>query len=96
MENQVVTYGSRIKFIKEGNTMVSAKIYTNGVQSARVVIDTEKVTFKLIEPNTGVTLKDGPEGITNLEVLQRHVKKTLKSYLGIRFDKETRQKKQNV
>lgn len=96
MEDQVVTYGSRIKFIKENNTMISVKIYSNGHQNARVVIDTQAVTFKLIDPVTGVTLKDGPTGITNLEVLQRHVKKTLKSYLGIRFDKETRQKKVNV
>lgn len=96
MENQVVTYGSRIKFAKDGNLMISVKIYSNGHQMVRVVIDTSTVTFKFIDPVTGIALKHGPTGITNLEVLQRHVKKELKSYLGISFDKETRQKKDDV
>lgn len=91
--SEAVTYGSRIKFTKEGNIMVSTKIYSNGTQMVRIVIDTETVTFKFVDPVTGVTLREGPTGIKNLEVLQRHVKKNLKTYLGIRFDKETRQKR---
>ena len=93
MESEAINYGSRIKFSKEGGVMVSTKIYSNGHQAVRIIIDIETVTFKFVEPTTGVTLKEGPTGINNLEVLQRHVKKDLKSYLGIRFDKETRQKK---
>lgn len=94
MVSEALTSGSRIKFIREGNLMVSTKIYSNGHQAVRVIIDTESVTFKFVEPVSGVVLKDGPSGINNLEVLQRHVKKDLKTYLGIRFDKETRQRKE--
>lgn len=93
MISEAITYGSRIKYAKEGNLLVSIKIYDNGMQMVRVVIDTETVTFKFVDPATGVTFKEGPKGINNLEVLQRHVKKELMSYLGIRFDKEVRQKR---
>lgn len=93
MISEAITYGSRIKYAKEGNLLVSIKIYDNGVQMVRVVINTDTCTFKFVDPATGVTFKEGPTGINNLEVLQRHVKKDLISYLGIRFAKEVRNKK---
>lgn len=93
MYSEAIHYGSRIKFTKEGNLMISTKIYSNGHQMVRIVVDTEAVKFRFVDPVTGVTLKEGPSGINNLEVLQRHIKKDLKSYLGIRFEKEVRQKK---
>lgn len=90
MESEAVTHGMRIKFIKEGNLMVSQKIYSNGIQQVRVIINIETMSFKFIEPHSGVTLKESSCKVTNLEVLQRHVKKDLKSYLGIKFTKEKR------
>ena len=71
--------------------MVSHKIYSDGAHKlVRLIIDTEQMVYKLVDPVTGYTLEMGGEGLTNLEVLQRHAKRALKNYLGIKFDKESR------
>lgn len=90
MESYAITYGMRIKYIKDGHLLVSTKIYSNGHQMVRVVIDTEQMIYKLIDPVTGTVYKQSDKKISNLEVLQRHVKKGLTSYLKISFEKEVR------
>jgi hypothetical protein len=89
-ECEEVYQGKRIKFIRDGKNLFSHKIFTDGDKIVRVVINTEEVTFKLIDPVMGYTHVSGGEGITNLEVLQRHVKKALKDLLGVKFEKEKR------
>lgn len=95
MDTVLYSHGMRIKFLRDGDIMMSHRIYSNGVKSVRVVIEVQTNTFKFVDPATGVCLFKGPEGLTNLEVLQRHVKKCLRSYLGIHFEKEVRQKRQS-
>lgn len=81
----------RIKFMRqEPNLMVSHKIYSNGHKMVRIIIDTEKMTFQLVDPVTGFAFVSGGDGINNLEVLQRHCKRALKEFLGISFEKEKR------
>lgn len=83
-------YGKRITFSKQGHLLVSHKLYSDGKKLVRLVIDTEQMVYKLIDPVTNHVLSTGGEGLTNLEVLQRHAKRGLKDYLNIKFDKETR------
>lgn len=90
IEIDAISYGMRIKYIREGNLMLSTKIYSNGHQMVRVIIDVDKMIYKLVDPVTGIVFKQSDKKITNLEVLQRHVKKGLTSYLNIKFDKEVR------
>lgn len=92
MEDSRPHYGSRIKFTKQGNLLVSYKIYSNGDQMVRLVIDKEKMIYKLIDPGTGEAALVGGEGTTNFEVLQRNAKKALKKFLGIRFCVEVKKK----
>lgn len=96
MESESVKYGSRIKFNREGNTMVSHRIFDNGHKQVRVIIDLETMTFKFVDPSSGVTLREGLKKLNNLEVIQRHIKAGLQSYLGIQFEKEVRKVKKNV
>lgn len=90
MESKAITYGSRIKYDVSGKLMISKKIYSNGTKMIRVIIDTESLLFKFIDPVTGVCHFESNKKWSNLEVLQRHVKIELKDKLGIRFDKEIR------
>lgn len=90
MESEAITYGSRIKYDINGKLMISKKIYSNGHKMIRIIIDTEELNFKFIDPVTGVSHFESNKKWTNLEVLQRHVKIELKTKLGIRFDKEKR------
>lgn len=90
MEYEAISYGTRIKYIKDGHLMLSTKIYSNGHESVRAVIDTNEMIFKLIDPVTGFVFKQSTKKINNLEVLQRHVKKALCEQLNITFDKEVR------
>lgn len=95
-QNTRVSAGMRIKYHREGDLMVSAKIYTNGKNIVRVVIDNRTMTYRLVDPVTGVTLKSGAgkeAGINNLEVLMRKAKKGLKDFLGLHFEKEVREQK---
>lgn len=90
MESEAISYGMRIKYIKDGNLMLSTKIYSNGYESVRVVIDVDQMVYKLIDPVTGFVFKQSTKKIKNLEVLQRHVKKALCEQLNIHFSKEIR------
>ncbi len=90
MESEAITYGARIKYDISGKLLISKKIYSNGHKMVRVIIDTEELAFKFIDPVTGVSHFESNKKWSNLEVLQRHVKIELKSKLGIRFDKEKR------
>lgn len=85
-----VSNGMRIKFNRNENIMESQKIYSNGSKQIRVQIDTNTMEFKFIDAVTGFVHFKGGEGINNLEVLQRHVKKELKKMLNIHFEKEIR------
>lgn len=89
-DSVAMTHGTRIKYIREGNIMISCKVYSNGHKMVRAVIDIDKMEYKLVDPVTGIVLKVGDKKVTNLEVLMRHVKKGLISYLGIKFAKENR------
>ena len=82
--------GMRIKFHKQNNILVSVKIYSNGEKMARLIVDTDNMKYKLVDPVTGYIHESGGEGITNLEVLQRKAKKALKECLGLYFEKENR------
>lgn len=92
MKYDKISWGTRIKYIREDNLMLSTKIYGNETQMVRVIIDTDQMIYQLVDPVTGIVFKQSPDDIkiTNLEVLQRHAKKGLMSYLKISFDKEKR------
>lgn len=81
----------RIKFMRQDpNLLVSHKIYSNGHKMVRIIIDTEQMIYKLVDPVTGFVFVSGGEHINNLEVLQRHCKRALKDFLGVSFEKEKR------
>lgn len=84
-----MSYGLRIKFQKHDHVLISYKIYSNGEKMVRLVIDTQEMVYKIVDPVTGYALEVGG-GVTNLEVLQRKAKKALKNFLGIKFEKESR------
>lgn len=91
MEHTKVSSGTRIKYKKEGDMMISTKLYSNGYNMVRIVIDLANMNFKLVDPVSKIAFREGGEGINNLEVLMRHAKKSLISYLGLRFEKESRE-----
>lgn len=92
MEDTRPSYGSRIKFQKRDNLLVSHKIFSNGVIMCRLIIDTVTLNFNLVDPVTNEILFANTKKYTNLEVTQRNAKKALKSFLGIQFAKETHAK----
>ncbi len=92
-EDTRTSHGMRIKYHKEGDIMVSARAYHNGKNMVKVVIDIGAMRYRIVDPATGITLKSGGEGINNLEVLMRKAKKGLKDFLGIYFEKESRELK---
>lgn len=69
---------------------MSIKIYSNGDKMVRLVIDSHKMIFQLVDPVTGYIHTSGGEGITNIEVLQRKGKEAIMSFLNIKFNKEVR------
>lgn len=83
-------YGKRISYSKEANLMISNRIFTDGMKMVRVVIDVDDMSFKFIDPATGVLHKFYKGNWTNMEVLQRNVKRRLVEYLKIKFGKEVR------
>jgi hypothetical protein len=83
-------FGKRVTFQKQDHLLVSHKLYSDGKKLVRLVIDTQEMVYKLVDPVTGHVLETGGQGLTNLEVLQRHAKRGLKNYLNIKFDKEVR------
>lgn len=86
--SKAVTYGYRIKYIKHENQLISHRIYTDGMKMVRIIIDIDDMSFKFVDPVTGMIHSAYKKKWTNLEVLQRNVKKELTKYLGIKFDKE--------
>lgn len=90
MSSKAITYGKRIAYQKKDNLLISHKIFTDGTKMVRVIIDTELMVYKFVDPVTGVCVKVSDKKITNLEVLQRHVKRDLQKVLGCRFDQERR------
>lgn len=79
----------RIKFHTQDNKMFSVKIFSNGTKMVRLIIDTEKMEYQLVDPVTGLIHETGGN-VTNLEVLQRKAKKAIKKFLNIEFVKEVR------
>jgi hypothetical protein len=93
MSDTRLAYGSRIKFMKQGNLLVSHKIFSNGLQMCRLIIDTTTLVYNIIDPVTGSVLVASTKKYTNFEVCQRNAKKALKDFLGILFVKEVKAKK---
>lgn len=87
-----INFGKRIKYDVVDNLLYSHKVYSDEHTYVRIVIDTQAMTYKLVDPLSGLIHVQGGEGITNLEVLQRHAKKALKKLLGASFEKEKRKK----
>jgi hypothetical protein len=85
-----VSNGMRIKYYKYENILQSQKVYSDGTKQIRIQIYLETMTFCFLDASTGFTFFTSEPGITNLEVLQRHVKKELKKMLKIQFEKEVR------
>ncbi len=85
-----ISSGMRIKFNRNGNIMESQKIYSNGNKQIKVQIDTSKMEFYFVDAVNGYIHLTGGQGINNLEVLQRHVKKELRRMLNVHFEKEVR------
>ncbi len=79
----------RIKFHTVENKMCSVKIFSNGTKMVRLILDTDKMEYQLVDPVTGY-VHDSGGNVTNLEVLQRKAKKAIKKFLNIEFEKEVR------
>lgn len=94
MEDARVSNGIRISFQKQDKLIVSRKIYSNGHKMVRIVLDPEKMEFKLVDPVTGYVYDQGGN-VTNYEVLQRKAKRALKKFLKIHFEKEKRNESQS-
>jgi hypothetical protein len=85
----------RIKFHTVENKMFSVKMFSNGTKMVRLIIDTDKMEYQLVDPVTGYVHETGG-GVTNLEVLQRKAKKAIKKFLNIEFEKEVRNVKRTT
>jgi len=89
-----VSQGMRIKYYKFEHLLQSQKVYSDGNRQIVIQIDTTKMEFYFVDPVTGFTHYEHKEPkISNLEVLQRHVKKQLVHMLKIHFEKEVRNTK---
>lgn len=84
-----VSSGMRIKYEKQGDLLVSVRIFSNGRRVVKLVIDTKAMTYSIQDVMTNYVYEQGG-GVTNMEVLQRKAKKHLKEFLDIYFEKETR------
>lgn len=94
MADNRVSNGMRIKYEKQGDLLVSYQIYSNGQKMVRIIIDTEKMEYKLVDPVTGFVFESGG-GVTNQEVLLRKAKRAIKKFLNIHFAKESRNVKKS-
>lgn len=70
-------------------------MFSNGTKMVRLIIDTDKMEYQLVDPVTGYIHETGG-GVTNLEVLQRKAKKAIKKFLNIEFEKEVRNVKRTT
>lgn len=87
--SQQSSSGMRIRFEKQDHLLVSLKLFSNGAKIVRLILDTEKMEYKIVDAITGFVYQSGGN-VTNLEVLQRKGKKSLKKFLDIHFEKEVR------
>jgi hypothetical protein len=55
----------------------------------KAVMDLNNMTYKIINLRNGGVVKEGGEGVNNREVLQRHIKRSLRK-LGVPFKYEVR------
>lgn len=93
MNHERISNGKRIKFYKQNGIYTSIKIYSDGNKMVRVVLDSIKMEYKLVDPVTGHVFKQGGK-VTNFEVLQRKAKRELVKLLDIYFTKEQRNVRQ--
>ena len=84
-----VSSGMRIRYEKQGDLLVSARIFSDGQKIVKVIIDTKNMTFRIQDVLTQHIYVEGGN-VTNLEVLQRKAKRNLKKFLDIYFEKEKR------
>lgn len=81
--------GKRLRYEKQGDLLVSAKMYSNGEKIVKLILDTKEMTYKIVDVLTGHIYEQGGD-VTNLEVLLRKGKRKLKQFLDIHFEKEER------
>ena len=81
--------GKRLRYEKQGDLLVSAKMYSNGEKIVKLILDTKEMTYKIVDVLTGHIYEQGGD-VTNLEVLLRKGKRKLKTFLDIHFEKEER------
>jgi hypothetical protein len=81
--------GYRIRFEKQDKLLVSVRIFSDGKRFIRIIVDPEKMEYRLVDPVTGFIVDSGGN-VTNLEVLHRKAKKALKKLLGLSMPKEKR------
>lgn len=87
--------GMRIRFEKQNHLLVSIKLFSDGKKIVRLILDTEKMEYKIVDAITGFVYESGGD-VTNLEVLQRKGKRQLKRFLPtIHFEKEVRDVKRD-
>lgn len=80
---------SRIRYRKADNKLVTVNpVFSKHGSLYMVYIDLETCTY-LIRNQTSMRKYEGGEGVNNLTVLKRKVKKHLE-YLGVEFDTEKR------
>lgn len=89
MANERISNGQRIKFYKQNNMLTSIKIYSDGNKMVRILLDLDKMEYKLVDPVTGF-IHDSGGNVTNYEVLLRKAKRALVRLLDIYFTKESR------
>jgi hypothetical protein len=90
-ETKRSAYGMRLRFYtNEDGLCISTKMYSDGKKLVRAVVDKKNMRWSIVDAATGFVYAEGGEGITNYEVLLRHVKKHLIKMLNIPFEKEER------
>ena len=83
--------GMRIRFEKQNHLLVSVKLFSDGQKIVRLILDTDKMEYKIVDAVTGFVYESGGD-VTNMEVLYRKGKRQLKRFLPtIHFEKETRE-----
>ena len=74
----------RIKFERQDHLMLS-KVFSNERQVVRLILNTDNMTFQIVDVLTGYVYDSGGDNINNLEVLQRNAKKRLEKFLDANF-----------
>lgn len=84
-----VSSGKRLRYERQGDLLVSVKMYSNGEKIVKLILDTKEMTIKIVDVLTGHVYEE-LGGVTNQEVLLRKAKRHLKKFLDIHFEKEER------